>query len=139
MLKQHDHVEATRGIIKAGIANGKLDGKNNYNLGGVGGVGKYLKDYSTLLTGGLTGNLAVTYLGSYGLKYQVTALEGNVATVMFTINNSSTIESATHPPVIGYTPWWSSNIGQPLNNAMSSGPMSKTTQTFQWTENIIWK
>jgi len=139
MLKQHDHVEATRGIIKAGIANGKLDGKNNYNLGGVGGVGKYLKDYSTLLTGGLTGNLAVTYLGSYGLKYQVTALEGNVATVMFTINNSSTIESATHPPVIGYTPWWSNNIGQPLNNAMSSGPMSKTTQTFQWTENIIWK
>jgi hypothetical protein len=44
MLKQHDHIEATRGIIRAGIANGKLDGKNNYNLGGVGGVGKYLKD-----------------------------------------------------------------------------------------------
>lgn len=82
MLKQHDHIESTRGLIKAGIAKGQLEGSNPYRLGGVGGVGKYLKDYSTLLTGGLTGNLAVTYLGSYGLKYQVTALSGNVATGM---------------------------------------------------------
>jgi hypothetical protein len=138
MLKQHDHIEATRGIIRTGIANGKLEGKNNYHLGGVGGVGKYLKDYSTLLTGGLTGNLAVTYLGSYGLQYKVT-LSGNVATILFTVNNASTIESATHPPVIGYTQWWSNNIGQPLNNALSTGPMSKTTQTFQWTETMILK
>ncbi|MEJ7646774.1 MAG: RHS repeat-associated core domain-containing protein [Chryseolinea sp.] len=82
MLKQHEHVEATRGIIKAGIANGQMEGSNPYGLGGVEGVGKYLKDYSTLLTGGATGNLAVTYLGSYGLKYLVSALKGNVATVM---------------------------------------------------------
>lgn len=139
MLKQHDHIEATRGLIKAGIAKGQLEGSNPYRLGGVGGIGKYLKDYSTLLTGGLTGNLAVTYLGSYSLNYQVTAISGNMATVMFTISNSSTIESATHPPVIGYTEWWSNNIGQPLNNALSTGPMSKTTQSFQWTETIKWK
>lgn len=140
MLKQHDHIQATREIIKQAIANGgNLKNSNPYYLGGVGGVGKYAKDYSTLATAGQTGNLAVTYLGSYSLTYQVIAIVGNTALVSFVVNNSSTIESATHPPVIGYTQWWSDNIGQPLNDAFSTGPMSKTTQTFQWTETIRWK
>jgi hypothetical protein len=49
MLRQHDHVEATRGIIRNNIINGgQLTGKNPYGLRGIEGVGKYLKDYSTL-------------------------------------------------------------------------------------------
>jgi len=132
LLRKHSHIEETRNLIR----NGSRKGVNNYNLGGVQGVGLYMKDYSTLLTGGAIGNLAVTYLGSYGLNYNVTGISGNLATVIFTVTNSSTIESATHPPVIGYTPGWSTYIGQPLNNFFSSGPLSRTTQTFNWTEKI---
>lgn len=73
----------------------------------------------------------MTYLGSYNLSYSV---NNNVLTMI--INNASTIASATHPPVIGYTDWWSTYIGVPLNNQLISGPMSKTTQTFTLHENL---
>jgi hypothetical protein len=132
LLRQHSHIEETRNLIR----NGSRKGVNNYKLGEVQGVGLYIEDYSTLLTGGATGNLAVRYLGSYGLTYNVTGISVNLATVLFTVTNSSTIESATHPPVISYTPGWSTYIGQPLNNFFSSGPLSRTTQTFNWTETI---
>ena len=140
-LQQHSHIQDTRNLIADNIANGgDLKGNNNYALGGLQGVPKYLKDYSTLATGGLTGNLAVTYLGSYNLSYNVTEVnfENHTATVQFHVTNDSTINSATHPPVIGYTQTWNTYIGQPLNNFFSSGPMSKTTQNFNWTETIKW-
>ena len=38
--------------------------------------------------------------------------------------------------VIGYTDFWQKNIGSPLNKAFESGPMSKTSQTFKWTEKV---
>ena len=141
LLQQHSHVQDTRTMIANNIANGgDLKGSKNYDLGGIAGVSKYLKDYSTLATGGLTGNLAVTYLGSYNLDYNVTGinLENGTATVQFHVTNDSTINSATHPPWIGYTQTWNTYIGQPLNNFFSSGPMSKTSQDFQWTETIKW-
>jgi hypothetical protein len=140
-LQQHSHIQDTRDLVANNIANGgKLEGDNNYALGGLQGVPKYIKDYSTLATGGLTGNLAVTYLGSYSLHYEVTGinLENQTATVNFHVTNDSTINSATHPPVIGYTQTWNTYIGQPLNNAFATGPMSKTTQNFNWTETIKW-
>ena len=34
------------------------------------------------------------------------------------------------------TQWWNNNSGTPLNNFFSTGALSKTTQTFQWTETI---
>ena len=139
MLKQHSHVAETLNIIIDGLANGnKLPGENPYSLGGLQGVGKYAKDYSTLATGGTTGNLAVTYLGSYNLKYTISSVDiaNRTATVHFSVNNSSTIQSATRPPVIGYTSWWRNNIGNKMNDALKSGPMSTTTQTFDWTETI---
>jgi hypothetical protein len=98
---------------------------------GTQGVPKYLQDYSTLFTGGLTGNLAVTYLGSYGLSYSVAN-----GTLDIQAWNTSSIASATHPPVIGYTNWWNNNIGNPLNDFFSSGPMSATTQNFDFHENL---
>jgi YD repeat-containing protein len=52
-----------------------------------------LTSYSTLLTGGLTGNLAVTYLGLYGLRYTV-----ENETLNIHVWNRSDISSATHPP-----------------------------------------
>ena len=145
MLQRHEHIQDTRNQISNGLANGSIVANktytNNYGLGGLGGVPKYVRDYSTLTTGGLTGNVAVTFLGSYGLKYEVLSVdeESGTAQVRFYMSNTSTIESATHPPVIGYTSWWSNNIGQPLNNYFSSGAMSKTTQTAEWTETVKWK
>jgi hypothetical protein len=145
MLQKHEHIQDTRNEIINKLANHKIDLNkkypNPYNLGGVSGVPKYLRDYSTLLTGGLTGNIAVTYLGSYGLNYEVLSIdeESGTAQVHFSVANSSTIESATHPPVIGYTEAWKNNIGTPLNKIFSTGPMSKTTQSVDWTETIQWK
>ena len=139
MLQQHSWVQGTRDLVGNNIANGgPLQGNNDYNLGGLSGVPKYVGDYSTLLTGGLTGNLAVTYLGSYNLSYNVTSIDSanGTATVNFQAHNVSSISSATHPPVIGYTSWWNQHIGTPLNNMFQSGPMSPTVQNFNWTENI---
>jgi hypothetical protein len=73
----------------------------------------------------------VTYLGSYGLEYSVSAGKLNIH-----VWNTSSIASATHPPVIGYMQWWSDYIGVPLNNFFSSGPMSPTTQNFNFQENL---
>jgi hypothetical protein len=73
----------------------------------------------------------VTYLGSYGLTYS----EAN-GVLDIRVTNTSSIASATHPPVIGYTNWWNNNIGTPLNNLFSSGPMSATTQNFDFHENV---
>ena len=62
--------------------------------------------------------------------------DGNSATVLFEVSNSSTVQSATRPPVLGYTPLWQNTVGKGLNEAFSSGPLSKTAQRFVWTEKI---
>jgi hypothetical protein len=141
LLQQHSHIQDTRALIANQIAaGGALQGRNDYYVGGVDGVGKYLNDYSTLLTFGQTGNLAVTYLGSYRLNFAVTGvLENGTATVRFNVYNSSRISSATHPPIIGYTEWWDRNIAAPLNNFFQTGPLSMTEQYIEWTETIRWR
>jgi len=134
MLKQHSHVENTRNIILDRVRNGgKLDDVNSYKLGGIKGIGLYLKDYSTLLTGGLTGNLAVTYLGSYNLKYTAAAYN-NTVVVSFNVENSSTMQSASRPPVVGYWPIWQQSAGKVINEKFKTGWGSTTTQSFNWTE-----
>ena len=138
MLRTHEHVRNTIDNIKNLILSGSSlrEGSSNYTLSGLGGVLKYMKDYSTLLTGGLTGNLAVTYLGSYTLNWRITNITKESFSISFMVNNTSTIQSGTRPPVIGYTDFWQKNIGRPLNKAFESGPMSKTSQTFKWTEKV---
>ncbi|MAB49224.1 MAG: hypothetical protein CMC05_11400 [Flavobacteriaceae bacterium] len=139
MLKDHDHVKETLKLISSRLANEEDVGKSNpYSLEGFQGVGKYVKDYSTLLTAGHTGNLAVTYLGSYNLKYTVTDIDvqRGTARVHFTVNNSSSLQSATRPPVIGYTDAWKNGPGKWINDAIETGPMSTTTQKFEWSTTI---
>jgi hypothetical protein len=138
MLKQHNHVLATKAAIPDLISKGVMKGIQPYSLGGIQGVEKYFIDYSTLVTGGLTGNLAVTYLGSYNLEWKVSSIYQNTATVDFLVNNSSTIQSATRPPLIGYYTWWQNSFGSWINSVFLNGPMSPTTQTFRWTETISW-
>jgi len=125
MLKRHPHVQE----VARQVCDGALPPEDTapYKLSGLAGVPKYLRDYSTLATGGLTGNLAVTYLGSFGLSYAVSNGEVNMH-----VTNSSSAASALRPPVIGYTQAWQKNIGSRINQFFSSGPMSKTTQEFNF-------
>jgi len=115
---------------------------DNYDLGGLQGVPKYFQDYSNLLTFGHTGNLAVTYLGSYDLIVYVVSVDRDAGTavVLFYVSNDSTLASATHPPVLGYTPFWQRYVEPAVNNLTAGGgPMSRTTQAFWWTETIHFK
>ena len=139
LLKKHEHIEDVRSMIISSIRERKeLNQSQPYRLSGLQGVGKYIKDYSTLMTLGTTGNLAVTYLGSYSLKWHLISLDRStgIVVVKFVVSNSSTIESGTRPPVLGYTDFWKNNIGNRVNKFFESGPMSKTTQTFQWIETL---
>jgi RHS repeat-associated protein len=129
LLRQHQHI---RKLVE-GVSTGRLAprGPFDYTLSGLEGIPKYGRDYSTLLTVGATGNLAVTFLGSYKLWYS--ASDG---TVSIHVWNISSIASATHPPVIGYTRWWSTYIGGPLNKFFLSGPLSPTRQDFYFHERL---
>ena len=109
-----------------------------YDLSGVGGIPKYVKDYSNVLTLGHTGNLAVTFLGTYQLRAYVVSVsdQGTEIEVLFHVHNSTTIASGLRPPILGYTHFWQKNIQQPLNSLFASGPMSRVTQDFWWVETI---
>lgn len=65
--------------------------------------------------------------------------QANAASVQFHVWNASTISSATHPPVLGYTNWWNRNVGDRLDASFATGPMSRTEQTVDWTETIRWR
>ena len=110
-------------------------GSNDYSLSGLSGIPKYLKDYSVLITAGLTGNLAVTYLGSYQLSW-VANLKNGVIEIKFTIKNISSFQSGTRPPYFGYKKFWQNSIGVVLDKCFETGPMSPTQQTFSMTEII---
>ncbi len=140
MLRRHGHIQSVRELVLNRLRNcdGEFGNRSDYDLGGLSGIPKYIGDYSTLLTGGLAGNLAVTYLGSYDLEYKVTDVNwaAGSALIRFHVVNYSTIASATHPPWIGYTDSWNRYIGQPLNDFFSSGPMSEKRQVFNWSDQL---
>jgi len=142
LLQEHDHLDDVSEEIAERLREGNYQpGAADYWLGGLDGMFKYLVDYSTLLTLGQTGNLAVTFLGSYDLNYYVVSVnpDDGTAVVMINVENESTLASATHPPVIGYTPFWLEHIAPFTNNFVPTGPMSEVTQSFWWTETISYK
>ncbi len=139
LLRQHEHIQEVRDLIAVRLGEDDYSSYHeNYYLGGWQGVPKYARDYSTLVTFGETGNLAVTYLGSYELQYFVTSVdqENGTAEIQFYVYNESTLASATHPPVLGYTDFWENYISPFISRLVSEGPMSQTTQIFLWTETI---
>lgn len=140
LLRQHKHIQEAKQEIKDGIKRKKLITDNvyrdPYELKGIQGVGLYVKDYSTLATGGLTGNLAVTFLGSYRMKYTITEITPTKAKVVFVVTNSSSMQSASRPPVIGYLDVWKNTVGKKINETFETGWGSTTTQTITWYEEI---
>jgi hypothetical protein len=140
LLQDHEHLDIVRTYVIEQLRNGNyLPGLFSYCLSGLSGIPKYIKDYSTLATGGLTGNLAVTYLGSYGLEYHIVSIDGGsgTAVVLFHVWNSSSLASGTRPPVIGYTEFWQEIVSPFINGLVNSGgPMSTVTQDFWWFETI---
>ncbi len=142
LLQTHKHIEEVRAKIVSRVRSRDYRrGRADYNLSGLQGVPKYFQDYSNLLTLGHTGNLAVTYLGTYGLEYFIVSVDRDAGTaeVLFHVWNESTFASATRPPVVGYTPFWNNHVAPLVNNLTSSGPMSRVTQSFWWQETIHFK
>jgi len=145
LYKQHEHYQKALSNVTNKLRNLPANAPNPdygypYELDGIDGVGKYVTDYSTLATGGMTGNLMFTYLGSHSLWIEVTAndIERRVANVTFTVHNMSTLESGTRLPYIGYKEWYINSVGNFLNTKVAgrTGPTSETEQVFQLTEPI---
>ena len=142
LLKTHSHIQDVRKRITERVRDHDYrPGEDDYSLGGLDGVLKYVGDYSNVLSLGHTGNLAVTYLGSYNLDYSPVSAdrEDGSLEVLFHVSNESNLATATHPLVLGYTEFWRENIEPTVNGLTSGGPMSRTTQNFWWTETLHWK
>ena len=140
LLQEHDYLEYLKAITGEKLKAGDFSlGYYKYDLSGIEGILKYIKDYSTLITLGETGNLAVTYLGGYIVEVYITDVNFSTgdAEVTFHVWNSSTLGSGIRPPVIGYKGFWN-NIVSPLINP-SKGRMSKVEQSFWWSETISFK
>src|SRR3989449_8832292 len=125
MLKQHSHIQELRQRSAQNCSNATGQ-RFDYTLSGLEGIPKYVQDYSTLATAGQAGNLVTTYLGSYLLSYDTVRLSGRKVQLTVNVSNTSTLESALRPPILGYTAWWQQNVGPIVNGLASSGPMSRT-------------
>ncbi len=143
-LQKSDWMDNARKIVENGIRtnSGIIKGDPNYELGDKGWRIPILlmKDILAVASAGTFGNLSVAYLGSYKLNYVVTStdIQKRTAIVQFTAVNQTTASSVTRPPWPGYTQWWGNNVSKPLDKLFPTGPLSKTTQTLNWTETIKW-
>lgn len=140
LLRQHPHYQEMRERLSAQYDSLYVTWRDdfNYELSGVEGVGKYVVDYSTLLTGGATGNLAVTYLGSHSVEAEVIGQRPDGGyEVRITATNTSSLQSATRPPVIGYEDWYRHTVGEATNQFSEATSIGRTTdQTLVWTETV---
>jgi RHS repeat-associated protein len=148
LLRKHSHIQQLIRTAKSEAAK-RCAAKNakpfeipesvaSYRLDGVQGVGKYLRDYSVILTAGMAGNLAVTFLGSYSARVEVSDIVccKNKAHLKIDVNNSSTAASALRPPLVGYTPWWHTYVEPIINRLFSHGSGSPTTQHIELNQEI---
>lgn len=127
MLREHEFIQD----LIEDICRGKTPNPGGYSLEGLKGVPIFFKDIATILSGGLIGNLGVTYLGSYNYTYAVSD-----GILHIHVWNATTASSATRLPKIGYTDWWTNNIANPLDRFFAEGPYSRTEQYFDLHENL---
>jgi hypothetical protein len=140
-LIQHHGVQEARQIMIERVRKGQVAaGTIGYSLGGMDGVVSFIKDYSTIVTAGRTGNLAVTYLGSYAGTIEVTNVTDHSATLVYHVENTSDLASATHLPFYGEIDkvchcgdQWEAFVNSIPG---SSGPLSPTKQDFYWSEDV---
>ena len=135
-----------RPAVSAALAQGQYDlgeplttaSDLGYRLGGVDGVPKYFGDYANLATLGHTGNLTVTYLGSFNVLATPAASVGlRCVRVDFKVTNTSSFASAVHLPLYGIIPGYR-QVENLENSLFENGPLSPTTQTITWSENVGW-
>jgi RHS repeat-associated protein len=147
-LRKHGHVKDSIDKTKTSIFfrcqscnNGSYTTNYPYSLAGWQGVLKYLYDYSTWVTGGMTGNQAVSFLGSYKLEITASGVRCSqgTATLSFYVYNESTAASGTRPPWLGYTKWYQTVVAPNINKWFQSGGMSTRIQTFRWTEDVTFQ
>jgi RHS repeat-associated protein len=166
-LQQHQHVVDVRQELINQISrycaceSDKTILHWDYSVGGVDGIFLYLKDYSELVKDGLQraidrdraveGNVVVAFLGSFGAKGYLSDIEcmkdgGGTATARFQLWNTSSIQSATHPPLLGYFDFWQKYIEPiigdiheeifPVNPVTGRRPGGNTRQDFIWDERL---
>lgn len=143
LLRSHSHYEGVRKRLRElcgrmYIGNRFVKEVFDYKLNGIEGVGKYIADYSTLASAGTTGNLAVTYLGSHSVDAEVVDRYPNGDfEVQIVVTNSSSLQSATRPPVIGYEDWYQDTVGSATDAFSEMTGIGRTTsQTIVWTERV---
>ena len=151
-LRQSDYMSETRKKIKAGLEKHCQEhAKDPYydpllgrKLGGVGGVWDYFKDwlfnapFSLVRLDKQAGaNPATTYLGGFGLEVwgePVDCCKGK-ARVRYYAYNASTLESATHLPIISYAASLVP-IDAPRKALATMAESRPTYQYFFWEEQI---
>ncbi len=114
----------------------------SYSLGGLSGLGTFTSDIAHMggwAAGGFyrdpdyySSYFNLAYLGSFSGYYQVMAIDPTkrLAAVNFLVTNTTSIESATRIPVIGYMP------GSPIKSIISSKGWPNTKQVFTWSQII---
>jgi RHS repeat-associated protein len=138
-FKTNSNVASAKKSMIARLSAGTSSGHDYpYSLGSWNGVGLYLDDYSSVYDFGATGNLAVTYIGSYNMSVTPSNVTSDSATLNFHVTNTSDLASALHPIFYGEIPGYSAV--ETWENSLPSpgGPFSATTQDISWSENVTW-
>ena len=154
-LKGSSHLRKVRREIKALLEErcdpycdeSILYGRADRGLGGLSGVCTYFQDWCRNAPASLTrtdklvgANPATTYLGSFGLEYWVDSIDccRGKARLMFHVWNSSTLNSLTRPPILGYT-GFDALRRELMNWADDYLPQRPIYQIFYWKESIEFK
>ncbi len=154
-LREHYSIKNQVSGIESLLKKNELKQGDNkkfvYTLAGWKGPFIYAHDAATVLTGGLAGNLTVTFLGSYSGSWKVESInqKSRTAQIAFHAFNASGARSGTRFPVTGYMnragiptatfeDMAHGNFGLPsgILNDRSTGKMRTTTQTFDWRETV---
>lgn len=109
-----------------------------YSYGGVEGIGRYLRDASGIVRGGDEGNIAFAFLGSHTAEVEVLGRNSDGSwTVRVRIENATSLQSGTRPPIIGYKDWYQETVGAATDQFSEiTGIGRTTTQTIEWVERI---
>jgi hypothetical protein len=138
-LTGHPMIEEVRRTMEQRLRAGIKDrtGGVAYRLGDWNGVENFLSDYGDLISG----KSAVAFLGSYSGEVVVTDVGDSTATLLWYIENTSDLASATHPPFYGEIDRGCGGCMVEWEEFVNSvpakgGPLTSISQVFMWTETV---